>query len=325
MSGLSAPVGVAAGQARGAVGVLIDGSTAVVEDPHTVAMALGGALTVAGLTPDVRVTTTEAGALVQAARKLIHRGYRFLILDALDTRAGARVERMADRAGVTVIDYARPVRGGAARYLVSFDQEGAGRLQAQAMIDCLTAQGVTDPSIIMLDGGLDIDDNAVLFAKGVHEVLDPLVGAGRASLVEAGVDGWTLTDAAPGFQQALTASDGKVDGVVAADDDLAEVVIGVLKSRGLDGQVVIAGRGSGNLGTRNIRSGKQSLTVFEDGTLEAAAAARLVTALSQDQNPRTAGMTLRAFTDPQSSGHQLQALWLPAQVITQADVGGGTG
>jgi D-xylose transport system substrate-binding protein len=323
VSGLAAPARVDGGLAHGTVGVVIDESTAVVDSPQIVAAALAGALTHAGMTPDVQVTTADPGALLAGAREVIGAGARFLILDTLDARAGARVERVADRAGVTVIDYDHLVLGGTARYLVAFDEEGAGRLQAQSLIDCLTAQGVTRPRIIMLDGGLGIDDNAVLLAKGVHEVLDPRVGAGTASVEEAAVSGWTLADAAPAFQQALTASGGEVDGVVAADDDLADAVIGVLKSRGLDGRVLIVGRGSGTRGKQNVLAGRQSLTVFEDGALEADAAARLVAALIHDQDPSTAGVTLRAFTDPASAGHRLQALWLPAQVITQADVSGG--
>ena len=31
---------------------------------------------------------------------------------------------------------------------------------------------MTSPKIIMMDGGTDVDNNAVLFEKGAHEVLD---------------------------------------------------------------------------------------------------------------------------------------------------------
>ena len=87
-------------------------------------------------------------------------------------------------------------------------------------------QGVKKPKIIMMDGGTDVDNNAVLFAKGAHEVLDPLVKAGKASIEqEAVVKGWTVSNAAPAFQQALTAAGGKVDGVVAANDDIANAAL----------------------------------------------------------------------------------------------------
>jgi D-xylose transport system substrate-binding protein len=325
VSAVQPPGSLDIGRTRGAVGVVIDGSAALTGDPQTVAAALTSALTHAGMTPDVRITAADPKAFRSAARTLISRGDRFLILDTLDAHAGARVERIAGRADVTVVDFDHLVMGGTARYLVSFDDEDAGRLQAQSTIDCLSAQGVTDPHVILLDGGLDIDNGAVLFATGAHEVLDPLVSAGKATLVEAAVDGWTLDSAAPAFQQALGASSSKVDGVIAADDDLADVVIHILKSRDRDGHVVISGRGAGPRGLRNVRAGQQSLTVVEDTTLEAQAAARLVAALIRGRDAEAVGLTLQPFTDPRLPGRQLEAVLLPARVVTRADVGGRSG
>ncbi|WP_151082428.1 substrate-binding domain-containing protein [Nocardioides cynanchi] len=316
------PPGSDAGRASGAVAVVVDSSTAVTSDPQTVANDLDSALRQAGLRPRVRVTAADPTALLSGARAVIGSGARFLVLDTLDARTGARVERIAARAGVTVVDFDHPVPGGTAPYLVSYDEEGAGRLQAQSLVDCLTAQGVTDPKLIMLDGGLDIDQNAVLFAMGVHEVLDPLVSAGRATVVEAEVTSWTLADAAASFQQALTAAGGKVDGVLAADDHLAETVLGVLNGLGRKSRVMIAGQGSGVPGLRQVRDGRQTLTVVEDGALEARAAAQLVSALARGQSPESAGLSLRPFPDPQSDGHRLEALLLPAQVVTQANLAG---
>ncbi len=63
---------------------------------------------------------------------------------------------------------------------MSFDNEDVGKLQAQTLIDCLDAQGVENPKIIMMNGGTDVDNNAVLFQKGAHSVLDPLVDEGKA-------------------------------------------------------------------------------------------------------------------------------------------------
>ena len=65
-----------------------------------------------------------------------------------------------------------------------------------------------------MDGGTDVDDGAVLLDKGVHEVLDPLVSAGRVTIAdEAAVKGWRVANAAPAFLVALDASGGQVDGV----------------------------------------------------------------------------------------------------------------
>src|SRR6476660_6533257 len=166
---------------------------------------------------------------------------------------------------------------------------------------------------MMIDGGKDVDNNAVLFAKGAHSVLDPLQSAGKLKIVsESVVKGWTISNAAPTFTQALTAAGGQVDGVLAATDDIANAVIGVLKGSGLNGHVVVTGQDSGVEGLQNIITGQQSMTIFKDVSLEANAASQLAIALIAGKDPSSAGLTLNKFDDPQAPSHNLQALLLPS-------------
>ena len=65
-------------------------------------------------------------------------------------------------------------------YYVSFDNEQVGKLQGQTLVDCLNTKGVTNPQIIEMDGGKDVDNNAILFAKGADSVLDATAGPGQA-------------------------------------------------------------------------------------------------------------------------------------------------
>ena len=102
---------------------------------------------------------------------------------------------------------------------------------------------------------------------------------------ESVVKGWHVANAAPTFTQALTAAGGKVDGVLAANDDIANAVIGVLKSNGLAGHVAVTGQDSGIEGLQNILNGQQSMTVFKNVKLEAAAAARARDRADRRQGP----------------------------------------
>src|SRR6202012_2875656 len=130
--------------------------------------------------------------------------------------------------------------------------------------------------IIEMDGGKDVDNNAILFSNGANSVLKPLASSGKLKIAsESVVKGWDVNNAAPTFTQALTANKGKVNGVLAANDDIANAVIGVLKSNGLAGHVVITGQDSGIEGLQNIINGYQSMTVFKNVKLEANAAAQL--------------------------------------------------
>ena len=152
-------------------------------------------------------------------------------------------------------------------------------------------------------------------------MLDPLEDEGKLTIEqEATVKGWLVENAAPAFNQALTASNGEVQGVLAANDDIANAVIGVLKNQGLDGHVVVTGQDAGVAGVQNIITGKQSMTVFKDVPLEAEAASQLAIALMGGKDPASVGLTLAPFEDPEKPDRKFEALLLPTQVITQANV-----
>jgi len=279
------------------------------------------ALTNAGITPDIQNAGGSTARFQSIAQSMIGEGVKVLIIDSIEATSGAAVEKQAAQAGIKVIDYDRVNLGGTAQYYVSFDNEDVGRLQGQTLVDCLNASGASDPKIIEMAGGKDVDNNAILFAKGANSVLQAQQSQGKLKILsESVVKGWTIANAAPTFTQALTAAGGKVDGVLAANDDIANAVIGVLKTNGLAGHVAITGQDSGVVGLQNIITGQQSMTIFKNVKLEAAAAARLAIALIAGKDAASAGLTLSKFDDPKAPSHNLQALLLPAQVITQANI-----
>ena len=316
----SGPPTVAAGSGKGKVGVIVPQTPGLAGPSSTDIRLVTKALHDRGISAEA-ATPANPSAFVAAAQRMIDRGATVLILDPIDDPSGVEAERAARRAGVEVIDYDHLTLGGSARYYVSFDAESIGRLQAETLIDCLAQQGIADPRVIILDGGTNVDNGAVLQDKGVHEVLDPLVAAGRATIEEeAAVKGWRAARAAPTFLVALDASNGQVDGVVAASDGIADAVIGVLARDGRDGNVALTGQGSGVQGLRHILTGQQSMTVFDDPRAEADAAARLAVTLVAGRNPSAAGLSLAPYTDPQSPRRTVRALLLPGQVITRANV-----
>src|SRR5262249_52241329 len=160
------------------------------------------ALTAAGITPDVQNAQGDKNKFTSIAQSMIGEGVKVLIIDSIDAASGAGVEKMADKAGVKVIDYDRVNLGGTAPYYVSFDNEDVGKLQAETLLACLKQQGVTQPKIIEMDGGTDVDNNAVLFKKGAQEVFSE---NGITPVEDATVKGWLVANAAPAFTGALTA------------------------------------------------------------------------------------------------------------------------
>jgi len=320
-SAAKTPPTAAAAKASGKVGVILPDTTSSTRYTLYDAPQLKSALSAAGITPDVQNAGGSTARFQAIAQSMIGEGVKVLIIDSIDATSGAAVEKQAAQAGIKVIDYDRVNLGGTAQYYVAFDSVDVGRLMGQTLVACLDQDGVSNPKIIMMDGGKDVDNNAILFAQGSNDVLRPLQSQGKLKILsESVVKGWTISNAAPTFTQALTAAGGKVDGVVAANDDIANAVIGVLKSNGLAGHVAITGQDSGVEGLQNILNGQQSMTVFKDVKLEAKAAAALAIALISGKTPAAAGLTMSPFADPKTPSHKIQALLLPTHVITQANV-----
>ena len=300
------------------VGVILPDTTSSTRYTEFDAPLLTQAFAAAGIKADIQNAGGSTSKYTSIAQSMIGEGISVLIMDSIDPTSGAAVEATAKAAGVQVIDYDRVNLGGSAAYYVSFDNEKIGELQGQGLISCLGATSDAKPyKVIEMDGGTDTDNNAVLFKQGAQKVLN--ADSSIKILSDTVVKGWDVSLAAPAFTQALTAAGGSVDGVYAANDDIANAVIGVLKSKGLNGKVMLTGQDSGVEGLQNILRGDQCMTIYKSYAAEAAAASKLAIALVNKQDPTTAGVTLTPFNDPKG-GRTLQAYLLPAQIITKATV-----
>lgn len=315
----TASSGSAAPSGKAQVGVILPDTTSSTRYTLYDAPLLKSAFDAASVKSDIQNAGGSTAKQGQIADAMIGEGVKVILIDSIDATSGAAIEAKASAAGVKVIDYDRVNLGGTAGYYVSFDNEQVGKQQANTLVSCLASTGVKNPQIIEMDGGKDVDNNAILFAKGAGEVFAPLQQQGKLKVVSATtVKGWDKNLAAPDFQQALTANGGKVDGVLAANDDIANEVITVLKNKGL--KVPVTGQDAGVSGLQNILTGSQCMTVFKDVKKEAAAASKLAIALIKGTDVASAGLKLAPFADPKSSSHKIQALLLPAQVVTAKNV-----
>lgn len=314
----SAPSKVA--NASGKVGVILPDTTSSTRYTLYDAPLLKQAFDAAGIQSDIQNSQGDTTKQSQIAQSMISEGVKVLLLDSIDQSSGAAVEQQATAAGIKVIDYDRVNLGGQGAYYVSFDNLEVGKLQGQTLVACLQQDGVGKPSIIEMDGGTDVDNNAVLFAQGYNSVLKPLQDQGKLTIKsETVVKGWKTANAAPAFTQALSAAGGQVDGVVAANDDIANAVVGVLQQNGLAGHVAITGQDAQVEGLQNILKEQQSMTIFKNVALEANAAAKLAIALISGQDPTALGISFSSQQiDPKNTA--LKSVLLPPQVITYSNV-----
>lgn len=224
----------------------------------------------------------------------ITNGAKVILVDGIDSATAASIENAAAAKGVKTIDYDRLTLGGKASYYVSFNNVTVGKLQGKALVAAMKAKGIMGkgkkPVVAELDGA-PTDNNATLFAKGAHTVLDPLFKKG---LLKKGpkqaVPGWDNQKALTIFEQMLTKTGNKINAVLAANDGLGNAVITALKSHKLK-KIPVTGQDATPQGVQNIITGWQSMTVYKAVPLEAKAAATAAIAIIKGNKVVTNGTT----------------------------------
>ncbi len=193
----------------------------------------------AGVKADIQNALGDKNKFATIADSMIQEGVKVLIITNLDSASGAQVETKAKNAGIKTIDYDRLTLGGSADYYVSFDNVKVGELQGSTLVKCLGSKA--DAKIIEINGS-PTDNNATLFKQGYDSQLDPKYKAGWKKVGDQSVPNWDNAQAGTIFEQLLTAAGNKVDGVLVANDGMAQSVITVLKKDGLKVPVTGSGR-----------------------------------------------------------------------------------
>jgi len=276
------------GGSAGKVAVLLPDSKSSVRWETQDRKYLGDAFKKAGVDATITNAEGDPGAQLSQAEQAITNGAKVILLVDLDPGSGAAIIKKAHAAGVKVIDYDRLTLGGGADYYVSFDNTKVGQLQGQGLVKCLT--GKTKPTVAELNGS-PTDNNATLFANGYNSVLDPLYKNGTyVKGPNQSVPDWDNQKALTIYEQMLQSTNNKIDGVLAANDGLANSVISAQKSHKLP-PVPVTGQDATAQGIDNILAGDQCMTVYKAVKGEASAASALAIALAKGQTPTTTAST----------------------------------
>jgi D-xylose transport system substrate-binding protein len=239
----------------------------------------------------------DANAQLSQAQAALTNGAKVLVLDPVDSKAAGAIADLAKAQNVPVIAYDRLISNSdGVNYYISFDNAKVGALQAQALVDALTAMGKTDPHIVMINGD-PADNNAALFKQGAHSVFDPLVAAGKLTIdKEYDTPNWLPSNAQNEMQQALTALNNKVDGVYCANDGTAGGAIAAMKAAGISPLPPVTGQDAQLDAIQRILTGEQTMTVYKAIKPEAEDAAILAFDLLTN-TPVPASMTNGATTN----------------------------
>jgi D-xylose transport system substrate-binding protein len=227
------------------------------------------------------------------AQACLAAGAKVVIETSLDNGSASSIEKLFTDKGGKAIDYDRQVIGGTASVYDTFDGKAVGAAQANGIIAAMKANGTYKKSstVAELWGG-QTDQNAFWFKSGNDAVLNPLF---KSHALKKGpqqfVPDWDANNAANIFNQMLVKTNNNIQGIIAANDNIAGAVVADLKAKHLK-PIPLSGQDTTAQGVQYILAGWQSGTVYKKVSLEANAAAAAAIALLHGQKPKTNGFRL---------------------------------
>jgi D-xylose transport system substrate-binding protein len=247
------------------------------------------ALKKAGVTYSINNALNDPAKQKAQAQACLAAGAKVVVETALDNGSAAAIEKLFTSAGGKAIDYDRQVSGGSASVYVTFDGKAVGKAQAAGVVAAMKANGTYPGGTVAELWGGQTDQNAFWFKSGNDAVFNPLFASGKLKKgPQQFVPDWDANNAATIFQQMLVKTNNNIQGVLAANDNIAGAVIADLKAKGLK-PLPISGQDATPQGVQYIISGWQTGTVYKYVPDEANAAAAAAVALLNGKTPKTNG------------------------------------
>jgi D-xylose transport system substrate-binding protein len=255
----------------------------------------------------------DASKQQSQAEAALTNGAKVMVLDPVDSASAGAMVSKAKAKGVPVISYDRLILNTDLDYYISFDNEQVGKLQGQNLVDKLKKDGKSG-SIVMINGA-PTDNNAKLFKKGAHSVID---SSGLKVAKEYDTPDWSPDKAQTEMEQAITAvgKNGFV-GVYAANDGTAGGAIAAMKGQGIKPSTrPTTGQDAELAAVQRILTGEQYMTVYKAIKPEAEGAAQLAVNLVNGDQSAAAGLAKK--TTP-NGNKDVPSIILTPVAVTKAN------
>ena len=264
----------------------------------------------AGISASINNALNDPDKQKAQAQACLAAGAKVVIETALDNGSAAAIEKLFTSSGGYAIDYDRQVLGGSASDYVTFDGKKVGMTQGLGLVAGMKANKSYPGGTVAELWGSQTDQNAFWFKSGNDAILNPLFASGKLKKgPQQFVPDWDATNAATIYEQMLVKTNNNIQGVLAANDNIAGAVIADEKAKGLS-PVPITGQDTTSQGVQYIISGWQTGTVFKYVPLETNAAVAAAVALLNGKKPVT------NTTRPNGSKAE-PTLTLPVEWITK--------
>ena len=194
----------------------------------------------------------------EQAYKMINEGIKVIVISAVNQNLAASIVRYANDNKVKIIAYERLIKNCKLDYLLTFDHEQVGRLQAKYALD-----HCPDGNYIII-GGDKRDRNAELINKGQLEILSPEIKSGKINIIyQTYIEDWSPEDACKEFERISRLTTNYINVVLSSNDGMAGEIIGNINKEEIRSNIIVTGLDADLSACKRIVTGKQSMTVYK--------------------------------------------------------------
>jgi D-xylose transport system substrate-binding protein len=232
---------------------------------------------------DIANAEGDSDKQLEQATTMLAQGACVLIVAPQNSSKASTIVELAAQRGVPVVAYERAIDDDRVAYRVTFDGERIGQMQGEWIV-----QNAPKGAKVALINGPEHDRYARALADGVMKQLRPAIDRGDLTLAfELNAPNWSINSVQSSVTQLYAAQSQLRDVrvIYAANDDMANSVIGALQQANLAGEVIVVGQDATIESARNIVSGLQGATIYKDPDWQASQAARLIGMLSRGEDP----------------------------------------
>lgn len=249
-----------------------------------------------GYEVDLQYAEDDVQMQVSQIENMIASGVNCLVIASIDSSTLVNVEAQAKEAGIPIIAYDRLLMDtDAVSYYATFDNKGVGTAIGKYIEDNADLDPANPKTIEFFMGSPD-DNNAHMLYAGLMEVLQPYLDngalvckSGRTSFDDTCILRWSQETAQQNCENYLTGfyADEDLDICATAFDGFAYGCKAALEGAGYTDAnwPMITGQDAELMATKNIISGKQTMSIYKDTRLLADKCVTMVQAVLEGAEP----------------------------------------
>ncbi len=209
---------------------------------------------------------------------MIDQGVDVLVIVVYDKNSLSDLVAYAHSKNVKVIAYDRLIKNANVDLYITFDNFRVGELIGEAIVE-----QVPYGNYLILNGS-QTDNNAFMFRDGYMSVVQPKIDNGDIKVVgETWISAWR-DEISYAFVSGMLSEGLEFDGIIAANDRVAEGAVNALSENRLAGDIVVTGQDAELAGCQRIVEGTQYMTVYKSIQTLAEGAAEMAVKMAMGED-----------------------------------------